>query len=139
MADFLACTPGSAFAMVDLIDSDVARILKQCGELLPVTVLNADVPISIVNVAPIVDALDVENSDGRLLGDASPERWIERYAFHASLVPKRSVFKVRGDSWKIFASQGVVAKRDDFKSLVEEREYTGLEFREVWNDEGVPV
>ena len=131
LGDFLGCTPGSAFAIVDLVGTEVSRILERCGELLPVS-SPVEAPISIVNIVPLVDA-------GRRIDEISPSAWSERFEFDASLVPPRSLFKINQHSWHIFASEGVVPKRDDFKAAVERNGYTGLEFREVWNDDGDPV
>jgi hypothetical protein len=128
LGDFLGCTPGSAFAVVDLLGTQVRRILEQCGELLPVA-SPADVPISILNVAPLVDA-------GVRIDDITPDAWTEKFSFDATLLPARSLFKIQRHSWHIFATGGVVPEQDDFKATVERHRYTGLDFREVWNDDG---
>jgi hypothetical protein len=138
IGDFLACTPGSAFAMVDLVDSDAARIIRGCGELLPVTGPVGAPPISIVNIAPTTDALDATSSIGYRYPGLSAI-WLERPSFRPGALPRRSLFKVPEDTWKIFAVQGTVPPEDDFKSVVETNGYAGLEFREVWNDDGDPV
>lgn len=137
VGDFLACTPGSAFAIVDLLQSEAARILRDCGELLPVE-SPIDSPIAIVNVAPLVDCLDVERSAG-LGGNFIPALSIKKFVFDANRLPARSVFKIPEWSWRIFASEGIVPRIDDFKAVVEEHGYRGLHFREVWNDDGDPV
>jgi len=138
VADFLACTPGSAFAMVDLIGTDVARILHDCGEILPIA-SPIELPVSIVNIAPSVDALDVEMSEWRRYGDVTPYMELCKPAFDPARLPARSVFKIRENGWRIFASQGAVPASDDFKAAYEKQGLKGLEFHEVWNDDGDPV
>ena len=113
--------------MVGLLGTDVARIVSQCGELLPVT-WDLEPAISIINIAPAVDA------GNRIPQDLFALKY--RYEFDAAAIPKRSLFKLKDASWAIFASTGLLPKRDDFKHVVEREGYTGLHFREVWNDDG---
>jgi hypothetical protein len=60
------------------------------------------------------------------------------YEFDVSALPRASLFRP-SCHWSLFALQGAVAEDVDFKSVVERHGLQGLTFREVWNDEGVPV
>ena len=87
----------------------------------------------------LVDALDVEMSEWRRYGDVTPYMELCKPAFDPARLPARSVFKIRENGWRIFASQGAVPASDDFKAAYKKQGLKGLEFHEVWNDDGDPV
>ncbi|MDP9024169.1 MAG: hypothetical protein M3N13_02185, partial [Candidatus Eremiobacteraeota bacterium] len=80
-----------------------------------------ELPMSIVNVAPLVDALDVKMSQGRRYGDVTAEMRLFKPVFDPARLPTRSVFKIREDRWHIFTSQGVAPVKDDFKAAYEKQ------------------
>lgn len=137
LADFPPCTPTSALAVVNPDALAVTHIIERCAELLPVRAPGL-VKVVLVNVVPAEPCLDLERtvatrlSDGRLLH-------VARYEFVAERLPARSLFKSAEDPYPVFALQGTVGQDDDFKSVVEREALSGLDFREIWNDDGDPV
>lgn len=134
--DFVFPSVAFVFAMTERAATILGPIVQNVGELLPLRTTDGE-SLSLLNVTPTTDCIDHCRVRGRRDPDGHyPE--VGRYQFDVSALPRASIFRPTYN-WSLFALQGPVAEDLDFKSVVERHGLHGLTFREVWNDEGVPV
>lgn len=136
IGDFLAFYPSSALAVVNPDRLEITRILLECAELLPLRA--PGLRVSLANVVPAEACLDEKASQGKRLADGRLY-FVERYEFIRERLPRRSLFKAAEEPYGVFALQGATGEDDDFKRIVERDGLMGLDFTEVWNDDGDPV
>jgi hypothetical protein len=104
--------------------------LDECGEFLPLHSVEQR-SFVLLNPLPCYDCLAHDFTQGRRFENGG-WMFIERYCFRAESIPAAPVFKIVDETTGVFSS-------DVFKRAVEEAGLSGLEFREVWNDDGGPV
>jgi hypothetical protein len=108
-------------------------LLEMAGELLPIVYKTE--PYSLLNVTECLDCLDHERTEWVLGKSTGAKIDIKRYVFKAERMPESSVFKIPHRPAEIYVAEGRFDPEDEFKSKVEENNFSGLLFEEVWCDE----
>lgn len=121
---------GDVLVLGERAFSTLQHLLYGCGELLPIRCIDGR-SFVLCNLLPCYDCLDEASTLGQRFKDG---RWmfIERYQLTPKLVPRLPLFKIVGGRSSIFCSEA-------FKQAVEAAGLKGLEFREIWNDDGGPT
>jgi hypothetical protein len=115
--------------------ASVGELLKSAGEVLPVEIEGEGRAHAFNCTSVIADAFDSEHGQRRVLAG----KWLmepTKYAFHAHIVEKLSVFKIPQNLPALLcASGGNIDPERDFYRLYHEHKLTGLIFRRVWRQE----
>ena len=90
-----------------------------------------DVPLFILNVTRVIDALDEDRADVLRFPDGRIA-YLNAPAFHADKVRDVDFFKLAGRRSEIFVGERFVAR-------VREAKLVGLEFSPVWSPAGGPI
>jgi hypothetical protein len=91
----------------------------------------------LLNILDCGDSIDEDRSEWFSLPTRARVS-ITRFAFRPERLPDSSLFKAKAAPAKIFVRTGLPEDRD-FKAQYEKAGMRGLEFREIWNDEGAPI
>jgi hypothetical protein len=112
----------------------VGSLAAESGELLPLRGRDG-AEYALFNAVPRYECVDETQSQWKT-GPSGRRLWIQRYAFVKERLPPVSLFKAQASTSHLLATEGLLDDRHEFKSQVEQGGLRGLEFREVWNDEG---
>jgi hypothetical protein len=108
-------------------------LLRSCCEFLPLAPYEGQV-FFLLNVLDCIDCLDKENTTW------TSSKMIDEYSFNAHELPPGTLFKIPEDRGALeLTASGVATGGTEFKSIVEHEGLTGLEFEEVWSEEGPRV
>lgn len=131
--DFLSImgAPGS-FICGPRAYSELQDFLEQSAELLPLP-HESDI-LHIVNVTECHNSLDRGTSE-MIQTPSGAVTKIARFSFHPDRIPGVPLFKVPEHTGYILTVERTGDPEDEFKARVEQLGLTGLEFKEVWNDE----
>ena len=129
-ADFPDMALNDVLVMRTSAVTSLRDMLEAGGEILPLAT-DDDVPLFILNVTRVIDALDLEHSverfpDGRIA-------YLDAPAFHADMVRDVDFFKLPTlRSNTIFLGERFVAR-------VRTAKLVGLDFEPVWSPAGGPI
>lgn len=120
--DFISGKPIFSIKAVDILSD----LLKSHVEILPLK--HEPFPIVAVNVLNVVDGIDQEMAEKKLLPNGTFVGY-EKYAFIKEMVAGHHIFKIPQQlSTMVFVS-------DEFKHAVEKNKLKGFAFNELWNSE----
>ena len=129
-ADFPTMAVGDVLVMRESAAEALRDMFEAGGELLPLAT-GDDVPLFILNVTRVIDALDEDRADVLRFPDGRIA-YLNAPAFHADKVRDVDFFKLAGRRSEIFVGERFVAR-------VREAKLVGLEFRPVWSPAGGPI
>jgi hypothetical protein len=113
----------------------IQSVLAKAGQILPLP-YQGEV-FGLLNVTQCVECLDPDATEW-IVGESTrkPIR-IARYAFLPKRFPESPIFKLPQTARsEILCYEGVLDPVDEFKSIVERHQLTGLTFREIWSSDG---
>lgn len=113
---------------------DLIKKIEEDIQFLPVKIVDFESKYQIendeyfvTNVLGIVDALNLEDSDYRIMDlDGEKIYSVRKYAVSQDKINNKNLFKLKGDEIPLFVSE-------TFKRLVKESNITGCEFLEIGN------
>ena len=130
LGNFFTLGTGGAFAFDQHVyDSDLLGLLEMAGEIIPIQM--GEHTLYILNVLECVNALDEDHTKWDYYDDGSRGRILE-YAFHKRF-SESSLFKIpQTCKGEILTYSGLKDNDDEFKSLYEKLNFTGLLFDKVF-------
>lgn len=102
--------------------------LEKAGELFELPFENRS--LTVLNCTYVIDCLDTERSEY----PPDVPTMIDKFVFHADRLDY-SLFKIPQNPFMWFAAEGLAARQDEFKALIEDHKLTGITFQKVWTDE----
>jgi len=128
--NFYTLGSSSSFAFdKEVYESNLFPLLEMAGEILPIQ-LGMET-LYVMNILECVNTLNDEKTDWETYPDGS-RRKISNYYFHNDRISESSLFKIPQTSkTEILTYSGVKDPEDEFKSLYEKLNFSGLIFERL--------
>jgi len=128
--NFFSLGSSSAFAFDENVyDSDLFTLLEMAGQIIPINVEGKR--LYILNVMNCINILNKGETE-RFKYDNGSEGRILKYAFYENRISESTLFKIpetcKGEILTYTSRRDLL---DEFKSLYEQLEFTGLVFEEI--------
>lgn len=130
--DFFSLGISGVFAFNEKVyQSDLFTMLEMSGEILPIMV--EDEPLFLLNILECVNMLNEQACHWDTYEDGSRGR-ILSYSFHVNRVSESSLFKIpQTCKTEMLTYTGLKSSEDEFKSVYEKLNFTGLVFQEIFS------
>jgi hypothetical protein len=113
-------------------DSELYPMLERAGEILPITL--KDKTYYVLNITEVINVLDTQKTVWKIQDDGSKGD-ISNYYFLKRRFTNSSLFKIpETHTTEIFTYQDSVMLEEDFYSVYQKLNYTGLVFHEVFSE-----
>lgn len=130
--DFVSIGTNAALLFTQKVfDSELYSIIERAGEILPIKI--NDENYFVLNVTEVINVLDKKNTTWELFEDIKGD--ITKYSFLKNRFTNSSVFKIP-ETFKteIFIHSDNVVFEEDFYTLYNKLNFTGLIFNEVYSE-----
>lgn len=131
--DFYSLGGNGAFVFNQRVyDSELFDLLEMAGEILPIQLEDGGPTLYVLNVLECVNALDKKNTVFDVYDDGTRGR-ILQYAFHPNRITESPLYKIPETSkTEVLTYTGVKDPEDEFKTLYEQLDFSGLVFSELY-------
>lgn len=118
-------------------DGDVGETIERSGEVLTALIDGSDEKFYIFNPTACYNCFDRKNSVADWTPDGTVAIQVQKYAFHPDRIGDCNLFKIpEMKRVGLFALVGRDEPEDEFYAQYHALGFTGLQFEEVWSDEG---
>lgn len=134
---FFGFHPGTLAYSQDVEETDLGEIIERSGELLNAQLDETNEKIRVFNCTACYNCLDRPNTEMRMTPDGVMAIVVKKYAFHVERIGDCNLFKIpETKRVELYALVGRDEPEDEFYTQYHALGFTGLQFEEVWSDEG---